>query len=101
MQRYFAALTWCNKAATHIYTCKVGTVSIAVENASYPTAVHEQSGVRGSVCLSVCLSVIKKYIEISPLRTVYGFKECWNKRKIYLLPFLGAGFIHMALSREC
>ena len=47
--------------------------------------------------LSVSLSR-QKNIEIRPLRTVYGFKEHWNK---YLLPFLGAGFVHMALSREC
>ena len=49
LQRYWcycAALTWCNKAATHIYTCRVSTVSTAVENASYPTAVHAQSGVK-------------------------------------------------------
>ena len=64
----------------------------------YPAAAHAQSGVKQSV-LSVCLSFCRQTnIEIRPLRTVYGFKEHWNK---YLLPFLGAGFVHMALSREC
>ena len=63
----------------------------------YPAAAHAQSGVKQSV-LSVCR---QNNIEIRPLRTVYGFKEHWNKRKTYLLPFLGAGFVHMALSREC
>ena len=67
----------------------------------YPAAAHAQSGVKQSV-LSVCLSFCRqKNIEIRPLHTVYGFKEHWNKRKTYLLPFLGAGFVHMALSREC
>ena len=63
----------------------------------YPAAAHAQSGVKQLV-LSVSLSVVKK-IETCPIRTVYGFKEHLNKRKKYLLPFLGAGFIYMALSR--
>ena len=57
----------------------------------YPAAAHAQSGL-------FCQS--SKNIEIRPLRTVYGFKEHWNKRKTYSLLFLGAGFVHMALSRE-
>ena len=60
---------------------------------------NAQSGNR--FCLSVCLSVSQssKNIEIRPLRTVYGFKEHWNKRKTYLLPFLGAVFVHMAIPK--
>ena len=57
-----------------------------------------RAGLSNRFCLSVSR---QKNIEIRPLRTVYGFKEHWNKRKTYLLPFLGAGFVHMALSREC
>ena len=53
-----------------------------------------------SVCLSICLSVSRpKNIVIRPTCTVYGFKEYLNKRKMYLLPFLGAGFVHMTLSQ--
>ena len=77
------------------------------ETAVHCAAAHAHSGVYEikqsvlSVCPSVCLSVSRqKPIEIRPQRTVYGFKEHWNKRKTYLLPFLGAGFVHMALSQE-
>ena len=68
-----------------------------------PRLRMRRGGLSNRFCLSVCLSVgqSSKNIEIRPLRTVYGFKEHWNKGKTYLLPFLGAGFVHMTLSREC
>ena len=79
-------------------------VSTAINVISnYPGAAHAQSGVKQSVlsvCLSICLSVSHpKNIVIRPTCTVYGFKEYLNKRKTYLLPFLGAGFVHMTLSQ--
>ena len=81
-------------------------VSTAINVISnYPAAAHAQSGVKQSVlslsvCLSICLSVSRpKNIVIRPMCTVYGFKEYLNKRKTYLLPFLGAGFVHMTLSQ--
>ena len=63
---------------------------------NYPAAVHAQSRVNQSV-LSVCQSVTHS-LSRKKMRTVYGFIEHLNKTKMYLLPFLGAGFIYLALS---
>ena len=75
-------------------------VSTAINVVSnYSAAAHVQSGVKQLV-LSVCLSVCRpKNIEIRPMCTVYSFKEYLNKSKTYSLPFLGAGFVYMALSQ--